>query len=160
MEHNNKKWAKIILTAYKSIDRVNKSIDESMKVMAMTGFSSKLGYTSSEFLLDKMINALYRKQGIMNLKAIANEVLVELSDYNKKILFYRYINKLTFEEIGKKFDISLRTSFRHHDKALEIFDKILKEKGFSDEFLSNEYSHDIFIVAIENTLKDDLDIIR
>lgn len=156
MENNIKSlWARIILTSYRNIPRVVKSLDRTIDCVAMQGMGRKGSYMPADVLIERIIDLIYRKQGLINLKVITEDVISNMSKDYVKLLKLKYLYNKKFQEIADIMNISIRTTFRHYDKALHQFCCILKLKGFSDKKLDEEYKDEPYISNIrEKTIKE------
>lgn len=142
-------WARIILSTYKNIERVVNSLDRTINCIAMQGANGRNSYISTEKIVNKIIDIIYRKEGLINLKVIADDVLKCMKKEYVQLLKLKFIKHKKFQEIADIQGISLRTVFRHYDKALNQFNNILKLKGFTDEKLNEEYKDEPYLDKIK-----------
>jgi len=149
-------WARIFMTSLRNIDRVIASMDRTVDCLAMQGGSANIiNYIPTEQLLEKIIDCIYRKQGLINLKVISEEILKSMKEEYVEILRLKFIKNRKFQDIADNLNISLRTVFRHYEKALSQFACYLKIRGFTDERLNKEYSGDPYIEKIKNKIYEE-----
>lgn len=148
-------WARIILQSYKNVDRIVESLDRTIDCVAMQGFNSRTGYATTEQVIEKIIDLTYRKQGLINFKVIAREVMKCMKKDYIKLLNLKFNKNRKFHEIASEMNISLRTVFRYYDKALHQFSCMLKLLGYTDEMLEKEYSSEPFVERIKAKIDEE-----
>lgn len=147
-------WARIILTSYRNLERVITSLDKTVDCLAMQGFNYRTSQ-SAEQLMNKIIDHIYRKEGLINLKVITEQIIKCMKAEYVELLELKFLKNTKFHEIADSLNISLRTVFRHYDKALNQFSCYLKLKGFTDEMLEAEYKDDPYIDKIKAKIAED-----
>lgn len=147
-------WARIILTSYRNLERVITSLDKTVDCLAMQGFNYRTSQ-SAEQLMNKIIDHIYRKEGLINLKVITEQIIKCMKAEYVELLELKFLKNKKFHEIADSLNISLRTVFRHYDKALNQFSCYLKLKGFTDEMLEAEYKDDPYIDKIKAKIAED-----
>lgn len=73
------------------------------------------------------------------------EVIGTLTNDEQKIICYRYFDKLSYKDIGKRLNCRSETACRRNKKLLLVIGRAMF--GFEDEFL-NEIYDDGFTVSI------------
>ena len=147
-------WARIILTSYRNLERVITSLDKTVDCLAMQGFNYRTSQ-SAEQLMNKIIDHIYRKEGLINLKVITEQIIKCMKAEYVELLELKFLKNKKFHVIADSLNISLRTVFRHYDKALNQFSCYLKLKGFTDEMLEAEYKDDPYIDKIKAKIAED-----
>lgn len=148
-------WARIIFSAMRNIDRIISSYDRKIDCLAMQGGINRINYMSTQTLLNKIIDCIYMRQGLSNLKAIYNGVIAQMNPNYVKLLKLKFIKNRKFHEIASELNISIRTVFRHYDKALNQFGCVMKLNGYNDEWLEREYGKDPYIDKIKNKVYEE-----
>lgn len=123
---NNKKWIKGQIENY--IEQ--KTIAEELKAVVIDGMpkaKDKPNYAVEELLdsYDSIINYLKKQQEKQN------EITLQLDKMEnatyKLILFYKYIQGLSLEEVAVKIEKDWKYTCNLHGYALNEFDKICEE---------------------------------
>lgn len=64
---------------------------------------------------------------LLELKSIAESYITKIDVVEQRlILFHRYFNFYTWNEIASKMYVSIATVYRYHEQALESFEALLK----------------------------------
>lgn len=148
-------WARIILTTYRNIPRIAGSMDRTIDCLSFQGSGSRHSCYSTEQLINKIIDLIYRKQGLINLKVITEEIIKCMNKEYVELLELKYLQGKKFQDIANSLGISLRSVFRHYDKALHQFSCILKIKGYDDEWLEKEYGEEPYLEKIRAKIEEE-----
>ena len=148
-------WARIILSSYRNLPRVISSLDRTIECVAMQGFGRRNVYMSTEQVVNRIIDNIYRKEGLLNLKAITDSIIINMRKDYVKLLELKYISNKKFHEIAEELGISIRTVFRYYDKALYQFNCHLIMKGFTNERLEEEYAGEPYLDKIKAKVIED-----
>ena len=81
---------------------------------------------------DKMANGIIRMQAVEKeyekklnemilKKLIVDEKIDKLEEPYRSLLFYRYSRRMSWVEVARKIDYSLRDTYRKHGKALYLY---------------------------------------
>ena len=92
-------------------DRVQTSHDD-----RMAGMMAKIIDLEYE-IMDESVELIRLR------KAIADKIMLIGNEKYEKVLFYRYVNRLTFQTIAIEMECDIRHVFRIHGKALRTFEK-------------------------------------
>ncbi len=138
-------WSFTILTAYRNLEKVANSIDKCINTCA----AASISYDGDTLeLMDAMLELIKRKERIINLKVVVDEVLDKLEPKEKKVLLLRFVDKVKFEDLSKELGCCSRTAFRCYDHAIWSFDRECEKCGYGPEWLSRRYENDIFVSKI------------
>jgi len=148
-------WARIILTTYRNIPRIVESIDRTVDCLSLQGSGSRNSCYSTEQLINKIIDQIYRKQGLINLKVITEEVIKCMNKEYVELLELKYLRGKKFQDIADALGISLRSVFRYYDKALHQFSCILRLKGYDDAWLISEYEGETYLDKIRAKIEEE-----
>lgn len=134
-------WSNTILVAFSSLQKINKTLDFSMKNKVYSGFGSKhLKFGEQNLdLFNSMLDIIDKKRRICNLHFLVIDTIKDMSIKNARTLNYRFCHKKTIAEIAELENCNIRTVFRRFDKGLEEFEKQLIKKGFTEEKLEEEF---------------------
>ena len=138
-------WTFTILTAYRNIERVVRSIDKCISTCAKASMSYD-GDTLE--LMEGMLELIKRKERLINLKVLVDEILDKLDPKEKKILTLRFVDKVKFEDLSKELGCCARTAFRCYDHAMWSFDRLCEKSGYDPIWLSKRYANDTFVSKI------------
>ncbi len=148
-------WARIILTTYRNIPRIAESMDRTIDCLSLQNSGYRHSCYSTEQLINKIIDLIYRKQGLINLKVITEDVIKCMNKEYVELLELKYLRGKKFQDIADSIGISLRSVFRHYDKALHQFSCILRLKGYDDEWLNREYKDEPYLEKIRAKIEED-----
>lgn len=84
---------------------------------------------------DKMANGIIRMQAVEKeyekklnemilKKLIVDEKIDKLEEPYRSLLFYRYSRRMSWVEVARKIDYSLRDTYRKHGKALYLYSQL------------------------------------
>lgn len=137
-------WGKTILTVYKHLDRVSNSIDKVVKENAFSSFyfaGNNQAKNSVMAVAERIIDLTERKKKLINLRVLADKALLECDRQAAKILIERYMDGDSSAEIANRYNLNIRTYFRHLLAAEERFCQIMAKYGYGDKKL-REYLKD------------------
>ena len=149
-------WCNAVLVAYSAIPQIIKTIDFGVKTRIQSGFGARhlrLGISTEE-LLDEICVLNDSKRKLCNLKYILDTALSALKTVDSEILTMRYLRKLTFQEIADESTVCIRTVFRRHIRATENFCQTMKNLGYGEDWLKNEYQNIPMINAIKRRIEE------
>ena len=113
--------AKVLIMAYRWIEKNCNLIDEFVYKHSIN-FGPSPEYCSTYDVTNNIIDLIERKNRLINLKLILDELIDELSVEDKKILLAKMKFNLSMKLICEAFKMpSLRTAFRRIDKAIQSF---------------------------------------
>ena len=146
---NQETWSKSLLTAYKILPMIVKSIDRRNMNTALGSFSYS-GNTMD--VIDAILNNNRRKEALINAKVIVDNALASLKPTYRRVLELKYLQSMKCEDIAKAERMSLRNVFRRQTLALEGFGKYCRAKGYDCEWLERRYTKDPIFVKINERL--------
>ena len=157
MTSNKKIWSKTLLSSYNYLGRLCDSIDKIIEKTAVNSyycFSFQNSENSIENISKKIINFSKRKIDYINLKVIIEKALKSIPKISAKLLILKFIQKLSIERACELLNITLRSSYRRLNNALDEFCASLTTFGFTIEKLEVNYSTDPFISSIFKLIKN------
>ena len=144
-------WAKTILFAYKYLGSLCRSIDKTVKNIAVHSFYIG-GYwsegNSTQNISQKILELSNKKIDYINLKVMIEKTLQSMKKDNAKILILRNIKELSIQTIANLLNMSERTYYRKANCALNEFANIMEKVGCSVEKLEIGFWDDQFIKSI------------
>ena len=152
-----KNWSNTTLVAYSSLQKIEKSLDFSFFRLVKSGFQSvhlKNG-VSTERLIGEMIKINDEKIKISNLRFIVSTTLEQMSLMGKSLILDKIFRKKTFAEIADEYHLSLRTTYRRFESALEEYAHKLKAAGYTESWFEQEYSGVKTIAIIKAQFEED-----
>ena len=117
---NQEMWSKCLLSAYKVLPTLAKSIDRRNMNEALGSFSYQ-GNTMD--VVNAILDNNKRKEALINAKVIVDDALASLKPTYRKILELKYLERIKCEEIAKMEGMSIRNVFRRQALALAGFSK-------------------------------------
>lgn len=144
-------WSKTLLTIYKVLPNLAKSIEETTIAAAMSGFSN---YGDTYSIYDKIIKLNERKRKMINIKVIVDNCLEQLNYKSRRVLELKFFERNKFEDIALKTKSCIRTVFRRYDIALNEMCVILEKLGFDAEWLCENYNDDEIIKRAYNKVME------
>ena len=127
-------WAKTFFLIYRCLDKLAKSIDVYVNVRASSTFYKNLKnitLCSTQKVCDDITELTNKKISLINIKYLADQMLMALSEQSARFIILKYIEGKTLEETAKVLDISLRTANRWNLSVIAKCAKILKNLGFN-----------------------------
>ncbi|MGN0796675.1 MAG: hypothetical protein ACI4M5_00535 [Christensenellales bacterium] len=119
-------WVKTALRAYGTLDRVADTLDKLLMSTGLKGFNY-LGDVT--VLFDKMLEMVKRKERIVNLKVLVEQVFAKMDDKLVDVLRLRYVQDCNYSSIAQGEGVCLKTAFRRCSIALATFEEICLSLG-------------------------------
>ena len=145
--------SKTLLTAYRWIEKNCDLIDEFVYKHAVN-FGPSPEFCSTYDVTSNIIDLIERKNRLINLKLMIDDLINGLELQDKKILLAKIRYNLTMENFCKLMSIpSMRTGFRQINKALEHFTMRANSSPYKEKLehiLDSEY----WIANIRRNLND------
>lgn len=112
---------KALISAYRWIERNCELIDEFVYKHSVN-FGPTPEYFSTYDVTNNIINLIERKNRLINVKLIIDELIDGMQEEDKRVLLIKMRYNLSMESFCKVMQIqSLRTAFRRINRALERF---------------------------------------
>ena len=146
-------FSKTMLEIYKTLPNIISILDKIIEKRASTIFPSSTIYGSPSSTYDeinKVIDLTERKNKILNLKVIAENLLNNLKPKHKEIATLKYVNKLTYEEIAIKKEVSLRSIYRNFETINKELLSYTKSKNWSSQFFKSQCKNEVWIEELLN----------
>lgn len=123
-----------MLVLYKDLNKLCKNIDEQVEKIAVKSINIDVldGFK-------KITDLTQKKVQLCNIKVLIDEALQDLKDQEKDLLVYKYIKRLSMEDIIAKLEISDRTYFRKKEKQINAI-KCQILKRYTESELICEYA--------------------
>lgn len=144
-------WAKTLLFAYKYLGSLCRSIDKTIKNMAVHSFyvGGVWNEENSVYKIsEKMISLSNKKIDYINLKVTIEKILKEMNKNNAKLLILRNIKELSIQTVASVLNISERTYYRKSNLALKEFSNLMEKYGYSYQKMEINYWNDKFVQSI------------
>ena len=130
-----------------------KSLDRCVDHAVMSGLGCSHIYNgvTTDMLYEKIIVLKNRQDILATVREVTKTILLTMDRHYAKLLVAKYVNKYTYKQIASKLNISIRTVFRHFEKATNEFCSYLKAMGYGeDEWFRGEY----FLENVYQNLQD------
>jgi len=113
--------SKVLISAYRFIERNCDLINEFVYKHAIN-FGPSPEYCSTYDVTNNIINLIERKNRLINLKLIMDQIVDELNEDDKMVILSKMRYNLSMKSFCEMFEISsMRTAFRRVQTALEHF---------------------------------------
>lgn len=134
--------SKTLISAYRFIEKNCDLIDEFVYRHSIN-FGPSPEYYSTFDVANNIIDLIERKNRLINLKLMIDQLIDALSIEDKKIILAKMRYNLSMRTISKMFEIpSLRTAFRRMNKALQNFTMQANNSRYRDRLehvIDDEY---------------------
>lgn len=150
-------YIKVLLEAYKSLPNIINIIDRIIEKRASsimpvtTIYGSNYFNTFSE--MNKVIDLTDRKDKLLNLFVIIENLLDSLNDNDRKIAVLKFVQKNTTEEIAKEMKTTDRTIYRRTNKIIEKLAIYMLKQNWTSEFLKSQIGNEPWIKELFNKKK-------
>lgn len=152
-----KNWSNTTLVAYSSLQKIEKSLDFSFFRLVKSGFQSvhlKNG-VSTEKIIGEMLKINDEKAKICNLHFIVSTTIEQMSSMGRSLIIDKIFRKKTFAELAEEYHLSLRTTYRRFESALDEYAHKLKAAGYTENWFEQEYSGVKSIALIKSQFEED-----
>ena len=156
---NLKSWTKTILTVYRHLPKITKSIDKIFEARAIGGSvmsSNAMAYNDVYNLTNNLINLTERKKSLINLKLLADKVLTSIDRDLAKLLILRYIDGYGYDKLAEHFGVCERTIYRKMNRALDVSVYALLRNGYDENKIENMIEKENWLFEVcRETAKED-----
>lgn len=123
-------WIKTLLSSYKTIPEILNTVDKIIELQATSvTFASDIFNKSKSALcqVEKVIDLTERKNSLLNIYIMINEMIKKLSERDREIIEKKYMFNWSAEELAREYSVSPRTIYRKLDKLIqEIYEYCTK----------------------------------
>lgn len=145
--------SRALLEFYPRIEGKIEDIKECVDICVRRGFYEKCAEGQMRLYI-KILRYNSRKYTLRQMKDLVEVTLDELPLSSREILRDRYLFQKDINYLQIRFHISLRTLFRHIDRAIHLFSLKLLEIGFDEERLFDYFGMESeFTAALRRVLK-------
>ena len=134
--------AKVLISAYRLIEKNCNLIDEFVYNHAIN-FGPSPEYCSTYDVTNNIINLMERKNRLVNLKLMMDEIVSGLNAQDRDIIFAKMRFDLSMKSLCQVFNMpSIRTAFRRVQSAIEHFTMRLNASTHKEKLeymLDNEH---------------------
>lgn len=143
-------WSKTLLTVYNQLEKITDTIDN---IVLTRAINSHNFYTNNEvlYVAEKILSLTQRKIKLINLKVLVDEILSEMEE-DAKILIFKYLYEFNTEKLMYSLNLSERSVYRKVNEAVITFSTICEKKGFSCEKLYEIYKDEGWIIEVYNNI--------
>ena len=159
-ETNLISYIKALLGIYKNLPNIIGILDKIIEQRATTLVPTNTIYGDSYLQtmnqINKVINLTERKDKLLNLYVIIENIINSLDYTDRKIAILRYTKKYTCLEIANETNITERSVFRKLNRLLEKIAVFMLKQNWNTKFLDNQIGNEAWIYdAIKQTQKED-----
>ena len=142
-------YIKVLFDIYKSLPKIISLIDRIIEKKASTLLpaSSIYGdsYLETHNQINKVLDMTERKDKLLNLYIIIENMLNSLNNDDKKFAILRFIKKARVDDIAKEFNLTERSIYRKNSKVLEnVYDFMIKQ-NWNISFLESQIGNEPWI---------------
>lgn len=148
-------WAKTILMVYRLLEKVADGIDKIVIKRAENAgiyYGDLYGFNNIYKISESILNLTERKICLINLKLICEKALENSDKELSRILISNYIDNNKAHETASILNLSMRSYFRKHNKALLNFSNALKRLGYNEEYFENMLKDEVWIKNIKQSV--------
>lgn len=148
---NNTNWSKTILGVYRYLPRVTYAYDNLVKSRAYNSNATNsflLGFNDIMKVANSIIDLTERKNNLINLKVITDNMLRHIDLQSAKILVMKFIDGKKSNEIASLLHLGKRTYFRKLNYALESFASMLTRFNYTDSRLEDMLKDEKWIIRL------------
>jgi len=143
--------AKVLISAYRFIEKNCDLIDEFVYKHAIN-FGPSPEYCSTYDVTNNIIDLIERKNRLINLKFIMDQLVDDLDEKDRLIILSKIKFNLTIKTFCQMFDMpSVRTAFRRMQTALEHFTRRANNSPYKEK-LEYLLDNEAWIVSLRTEL--------
>ncbi|MBQ7579040.1 MAG: hypothetical protein IJT25_00715 [Clostridia bacterium] len=151
---NMKIWVKTLLSIFGSLPNIIKLIDSILSKNATNPFGTSM-YDSTMNQIDKVINLYDRKNKMLNIYLLIKKIISDASEEDKKLISYKFVNKITIPAMAQKFNCTPRNVFRKINNLIDKLTASTIERGFTICFIESQLSSEPWIMEQYNSFKNE-----
>ena len=142
-------YIKTLLEIRRNLPNIIKIIDKlierkaSMLFPSTTNFACTYNQTLSQ--VDKVISLTERKDKLLNLHVITEEMLSCLNKNEQKLIILKYTNKIKISEISNEMKLTERSVYRKVNSIINKITNYLERKNWTTSFLDNQIGNETWI---------------
>ena len=150
-----KTFAKTILAAYAYLSKTVSQIDKLVYRRALYSHAADYyGFCNADRQIVYIVGLINKKNKLINLKLLTDEVFVNMTSENRTLLFDRYVLRLNSVKSAKKLNVSSRTYYRKLDKAEVTFAKECLLRGIDDKVFCQDYLDQSWLKNLYDKIED------
>ncbi|MEG1706360.1 MAG: ECF-type sigma factor, partial [Clostridia bacterium] len=100
---------------------------------------------NAEEQIDKIMQVVDKRNKLLELKEVTEEKFNKLNKDDKRLLYMRYIKRMTVDEIAVFYDYSRRTAYRRLEPALKRFSLSLSASKYDNEWFVRKFCNQKWI---------------
>ena len=132
-------YIKVLLDAYKSLPSIMNIIDRLIEKRASSVIPASYiygnNYLTTYSEINKVIDMSERKDKLLNLYVIIENMLNSLNERERKIAVLKFVQKCNTEDIAKDFGTTDRTIYRTANRIVEKLAIFLLKQNWNSEFI-------------------------
>ena len=144
-----KTWSKTILSVYKYLEALSKSLDNLILKKSINSMFYNNGRGSSTYdLTNEIILLTERRINLINLKVIVECALEKLPLNEKKLLTLFFIDNVRTDKIAQLMGYCDRTFFRKKNEAIDNFSKVVLKNGITKDKLNEMFGKEKWLMDL------------
>lgn len=150
-------YVKTLLEAYRTLPNVIKILDQIIESRASNAMLQSGLFSSTYDEIEKVIELGERKDKLLNLYVITENMLKMLTEKQRKFVEMKFIKKRNIDAIAEELKINKRNVYRNANNIIKILCIKLLEKHWDSKFIAfqiGENEHWLETI-FENKLKEE-----
>lgn len=142
-------WIRTLLCSMKVFPEIIKTIDKIIELQASTiSFMSDVFSRSGSALnqAEQIINLSERKNSILNIYIMLQNLLKETSEDEQEFLNKKFLHKFTIEELAEEYGISQRSVYRRIEKIIDELQKKCASKNWTLRFIESQIKDEGWLI--------------
>lgn len=140
-ESKFKFWIKTLLGSYNIFPEIIKTVDKIIELQASTiSFVGDIYNDDKTTLgeMEKVIDLTERKNALLNIYIMTKDMLAGISPDDFEILEKKYCLAWSIEELSKEYGISIRTTYRKIDRAIDEIYHVCTKRNWSLRLIESQ----------------------
>ena len=154
-----KTWSKTILSVYKYLEALSKSLDNLILKKSVNSMFYYNGRGNTTYdLANEIILLTERRVNLINLKVIVENALDKIPLNERKLLILFFVDNVRTDKIAELMGYCDRTFFRKKNEAIESFSKAVVKNGITKERLNEMFGKEKWLMDLykKNTATDSI----
>lgn len=144
-----KTWSKTILSVYKYLEALSKSLDNLILKKSVNSMFYHNGRGGGTYeLANEILLLTERRINLINLKVIIENALERLALNERKLLMLFFVDNVRTDKIAELMGCCDRTFFRKKNEAVNSFSKAIIANGITKEKLNEMFGKEKWLMDL------------
>lgn len=155
-------YVKTLIEAYRTLPNVIKILDQIIESRASNAMLSSGLFSSTFDEIEKVIELTERKDKLLNLYHIADNMIKMLTEKQKKFVVMKFIKKRSVESISEELGITKRNVYRTANTIIKFLCLKMLERKWDSEFIkfqigeNEHWLENIFDSKLKEEISNDI----